>query len=72
MSALIGHAKAARILGEAFEQEWINADPCDQKTATAAHVARMMARSYRNAADRMEQAMREEATGLSVNCEDGM
>lgn len=61
MSALIGHAKAARILGEEFikaadkDGGWIGDG--------AEHVLRMMGEGYLASADRMEAAMRAEATG---------
>lgn len=58
MSALIGHAKAARILGEEFA-----AVSRDTSAISVAHLLMAMADTYSRAADRMEQAMREEATG---------
>lgn len=72
MSALIGPAKAARIIAEEFakqadETRLLLQDPrfVDSHTKMAMHEMAILMDNfrlvYRNAADRMEQAMREEA-----------
>lgn len=61
MSALIGHAKAARILGDALCDE--ASELAKKDHGPAALILAYMAAAHLVAADRMEQAMREEATG---------
>lgn len=75
MSALIGHEKAARILAHELKRQadilgdHANVEPDVGKAmiaATAGCTLNSMAFAYGHAADRMEQAMREEAAGLSA------
>lgn len=61
MSALIGHAKAARILGHSLEAE--SDDLSRRNLHEQALILLCMARAHYAAATSMEQAMREEATG---------
>lgn len=61
MSALIGHAKAARILGDSLCDE--GSELAKNGHGLAALILAYMASAHLKAADRMEQAMREEATG---------
>ena len=63
MSALIGHAKAARIIAECYGAEadrLMKSDNADDRMI-AKHLGEHGA-VYWDAADRMEQAMRDEAT----------
>lgn len=61
MSALIGHAKAARILGDALCDNAYELAKKDHRAAGL--ILAYMASAHLLAADRMEQAMHEEATG---------
>lgn len=61
MSTLIGHAKAARILGEELCDK--GAELAKNGHGPAALILAYMAAAHLDAANRMEQAMREEATG---------
>lgn len=56
MSALIGHAKAARIMAESFDRMAVAS-----KDQHAADIMQTLAAGYRFASERMEQAMRDEA-----------
>lgn len=63
MSALIGHAKAARILGACLMKQANEEAFDDRPDASVANMLGRMSLAFVNAADLMEQAMREEATG---------
>lgn len=57
MSALIGHAKAARILGEALKDEAENS----AAYPSTAELLHLLGDAHIATAERMEQAMSEEA-----------
>jgi hypothetical protein len=57
MSVLMGHEKAARILGQALKDEGENS----AMTPTESRLLHMMGDAHIAAADSMEQAMRAEA-----------
>ncbi len=60
MSALIGHAKAARILGEELGLA------ANREGPELARLLFALSDVHKRAADRMERAMREEASGATV------
>lgn len=59
MSALIGHAKAAKILAATF---WEEAQTAHKPLSQGWEIMSGLARVHQIAAERMEDAMRQEAT----------
>ncbi len=64
MSALIGHAKAARILAAEFSDQASEARYNKEPDIVSTILLRIGI-AYSDASEMMEQAMREEATGLA-------